>query len=64
MDGRRVWEIASKCLWGMVGVTWLMLRSGRWAMVFENGKVVYAENEKSPGEVSVSISFEMVCRMC
>ncbi|CAA9960217.1 hypothetical protein CFE70_003660 [Pyrenophora teres f. teres 0-1] len=29
-------------------------RNGRWAMVFENGKVVYAENEKSPGEVSVS----------
>jgi alkyl hydroperoxide reductase 1 len=29
-------------------------RNGRWAMVFDHGKVVYAENEKSPGEVSVS----------
>jgi len=29
-------------------------RNGRWAMVFDNGKVIYAENEKSPGEVSVS----------
>lgn len=28
-------------------------RNGRWAMVFDNGKVVYAENETSPGEVSV-----------
>ena len=30
-------------------------RNGRWAMVFDHGKVIYAENEKSPGEVSVSI---------
>lgn len=29
-------------------------RNGRWAMVFDHGKVIYAENEKSPGEVSVS----------
>ncbi|KAF2177180.1 Redoxin [Zopfia rhizophila CBS 207.26] len=29
-------------------------RNGRWAMVFDNGKVVYAENETIPGEVSVS----------
>lgn len=29
-------------------------RNGRWAMVFDHGKVTYAENEKSPGEVSVS----------
>jgi alkyl hydroperoxide reductase 1 len=30
-------------------------RNGRWAMVFDkDGKVVYAENEKSPGEVTVS----------
>jgi hypothetical protein len=29
-------------------------RNGRWAMVFDkDGKVIYAENEKSPGEVSV-----------
>lgn len=28
--------------------------SGRWAMIFDkDGKVVYAENEKSPGDVSV-----------
>ena len=30
-------------------------RNGRWAMVFDHGKVIYAENEKSPGEVSVSV---------
>jgi peroxiredoxin len=31
-------------------------RNGRWAMVFDkDGKVIYAENEKSPGEVSVRI---------
>lgn len=24
-------------------------------MIFENGKVTYAENEKSPGEVTVSL---------
>jgi alkyl hydroperoxide reductase 1 len=29
-------------------------RNGRWAMIFDHGKVTYAENEKSPGEVSVS----------
>lgn len=30
-------------------------RNGRWAMIFDkDGKVIYAENEKSPGEVSVS----------
>jgi len=29
-------------------------RNGRWAMVFDDGKVIYAENEKSPGEVNVS----------
>lgn len=29
-------------------------RNGRWAMVFDHGKVTYAENEKSPGEVTVS----------
>jgi alkyl hydroperoxide reductase 1 len=28
-------------------------RNGRWAMIFDDGKVIYAENEKSPGEVSV-----------
>lgn len=27
-------------------------RNGRWAMIFDDGKVIYAENE-SPGEVSV-----------
>jgi alkyl hydroperoxide reductase 1 len=30
-------------------------RNGRWAMIFDHGKVTYAENEKSPGEVSVSL---------
>lgn len=29
-------------------------RNGRWAMVFDNGKVIYAENEPSPKDVSVS----------
>ncbi|PSN63551.1 AhpC/TSA family protein-like protein [Corynespora cassiicola Philippines] len=30
-------------------------RNGRWAMVIDkDGKITYAENEKSPGEVSVS----------
>jgi peroxiredoxin len=29
-------------------------RNGRWAMVFDHGKVTYAEKEKSPGEVTVS----------
>ncbi|OCK86839.1 Redoxin [Cenococcum geophilum 1.58] len=29
-------------------------RNGRWAMIFDDGKVIYAENEKGPGEVSVS----------
>lgn len=28
-------------------------RNGRWAMIFDKGKVIYAEAEKSPGEVSV-----------
>jgi len=32
----------------------LILYSGRWAMVFDHGKVTYAENEKSPKEVTVS----------
>jgi peroxiredoxin len=31
----------------------LTVCSGRWAMIFDKGKVVYAENEKSPGEVTV-----------
>ncbi|KAF1991669.1 AhpC/TSA family protein-like protein [Aulographum hederae CBS 113979] len=29
-------------------------RNGRWAMVIDDGKVVYAENESSPGQVTVS----------
>ncbi|KAF2005215.1 Redoxin [Amniculicola lignicola CBS 123094] len=30
-------------------------RNGRWAMVIDkDGKIIYSENEKSPGEVSVS----------
>ncbi|KAH7116952.1 AhpC/TSA family protein-like protein [Dendryphion nanum] len=29
-------------------------RNGRWAIIIDNGKITYAENEKSPGEVSVS----------
>lgn len=46
-------------------------RNGRWAMIFDNGKVVYAENEKSPGEVSVSLTLmecmneavsDLICR--
>jgi peroxiredoxin len=31
-------------------------RNGRWAMVFDHGKVTYAENEPSPKDVSVSAS--------
>jgi alkyl hydroperoxide reductase 1 len=31
-----------------------MQNSGRWAMVFDNGKVTYAENESNPGQVTVS----------
>lgn len=30
-------------------------RNGRWAMVFDHGKVTYAENEPSPKDVSVSL---------
>lgn len=30
-------------------------RNGRWAMVIDNGKIVYAENEPSPGGVTVSL---------
>jgi peroxiredoxin len=34
----------------------LMVDSGRWAMIFDkDGKVIYAENEKNPGEVDVSL---------
>jgi peroxiredoxin len=34
----------------------LMVYSGRWAMIFDkDGKVIYAENEKNPGEVDVSL---------
>lgn len=29
-------------------------RNGRWAMVIDDGKITYVENEKSPGEVDVS----------
>ena len=29
-------------------------RNGRWAMVIDNGKITYAENESNPGEVTVS----------
>jgi len=29
-------------------------RNGRWAMAFDDGKVIYAENEASPGDVKVS----------
>ncbi|KAF9737939.1 hypothetical protein PMIN06_008866 [Paraphaeosphaeria minitans] len=29
-------------------------RNGRWAMIFDHGKVIYAENESSPSNVSVS----------
>jgi alkyl hydroperoxide reductase 1 len=28
-------------------------RNGRWAMILDDGKVTYADNEKSPGEVTV-----------
>jgi alkyl hydroperoxide reductase 1 len=38
-------------------------RNGRWAMVFDHGKVVYAENEKSPGEVSVSGAEEVLAKL-
>ncbi|OAL50058.1 hypothetical protein IQ07DRAFT_587739 [Pyrenochaeta sp. DS3sAY3a] len=31
-------------------------------MIFDNGKVIYAENEKSPGEVSVCLL--SLCRTC
>jgi hypothetical protein len=29
-------------------------RNGRWAMVIDNGKITYIENEKSPKDVDVS----------
>ena len=31
-------------------------RNGRWAMVIDNGKITYAENEPSPGGVTVRSS--------
>jgi alkyl hydroperoxide reductase 1 len=39
-------------------------RNGRWAMVFDHGKVTYAENEKSPGEVSVSCETSEFASRC
>jgi alkyl hydroperoxide reductase 1 len=38
-----------------------MWDSGRWAMIFDkDGKVIYAENEKNPGEVDVSIGLKIL----
>jgi peroxiredoxin len=35
----------------------LTVCSGRWAMVFDkDGKVIYADSEKGPGEVTVSFA--------
>jgi len=34
-----------------------MIHSGRWAMVFDkDGKVIYADHEKGPGQVTVRIA--------
>jgi alkyl hydroperoxide reductase 1 len=38
-------------------------RNGRWAMIFDHGKVTYAENEKSPGEVTVSSAEEVLAKL-
>jgi alkyl hydroperoxide reductase 1 len=38
-------------------------RNGRWAMVFDHGKVTYAENEKSPGQVTVSGAEEVLAKL-
>jgi alkyl hydroperoxide reductase 1 len=41
----------------------MVLHSGRWAMVFDNGKVTYAANEKSPGEVDVSSADAVLAKL-
>ncbi|KAJ8115262.1 hypothetical protein OPT61_g3051 [Boeremia exigua] len=38
-------------------------RNGRWAMVFDNGKVTYAENESNPGQVTVSGAEEVLAKL-
>jgi len=39
-------------------------RNGRWAMVVDkDGKIVYAENEKSPGQVTVSGAEEVLSKL-
>jgi alkyl hydroperoxide reductase 1 len=38
-------------------------RNGRWAMVFDHGKVVYAESEKGPGEVTVSSADAVLAKL-
>lgn len=42
------------------------MRSGRWAMVFDkDGKVIYADHEKGPGEVTVSYNgFDSISGGC
>ncbi|MCJ1445242.1 MAG: hypothetical protein MMC23_005747 [Stictis urceolatum] len=37
-----------------IGWTAMGERTGRYALIIEDGKIVYAEKEESPGEVSVS----------
>ncbi|KAL1599980.1 hypothetical protein SLS59_006053 [Nothophoma quercina] len=39
-------------------------RNGRWAMVFDkDGKVIYAENESNPGQVTVSGADEVLAKL-
>jgi alkyl hydroperoxide reductase 1 len=38
-------------------------RNGRWAMVFDNGKVTYAENESNPSQVTVSGAEEVLAKL-
>lgn len=41
----------------------LIVGSGRWAMVFDNGKVTYAENESNPSQVTVSGADEVLAKL-
>ena len=42
----------------------LTKHSGRWAMVFDkDGKVIYAENESNPGQVTVSGADEVLAKL-
>jgi alkyl hydroperoxide reductase 1 len=47
----------------LLEIKMLTLNSGRWAMVFDNGKVTYAENESNPGQVTVSGAEEVLAKL-